>query len=78
MNAHRTRRRGAVRALYATMLQALAQSASVMLRYGPCPRLAGRRLTTVAMPGGHHFSGDYQQPVRRIIEHLQPAPETTP
>lgn len=44
----------------------------------PCPRLAGRRLTAVALPGGHHFDGNYQLLVRRIIEHLQAASGTAP
>lgn len=40
----------------------------------PCPRLRGQRFAAVAVPGGHHFNGDYLLLVRRIVEHLRPAP----
>lgn len=67
---------GAARAMPLVPEVARMGDASILCLHGseeadsPCPRLAGQHLTAVALPGGHHFDGNYLLLVRRIIEHL--------
>jgi len=53
---------------------ARATGARVLCLYGsdesdsPCRALAGARMKSVALPGGHHFGGDYAALARQVAE----------
>jgi type IV secretory pathway VirJ component len=58
---------------------AASRSASILCLHGSddresgCPA-AGRGVTTVTLPGGHHFGGDYDGIAARILEFMNGAP----
>jgi type IV secretory pathway VirJ component len=41
-------------------------------RDSPCPRLAPNHVQAIALPGGHHFGGDYDRLADLIVSQLPP------
>jgi type IV secretory pathway VirJ component len=39
-----------------------------------CPKLADSKVPTLALPGGHHYNGDYAHVAAAILEQLPPGP----